>query len=422
MVDINKLDWRNDATHIQVGHTEWNDLVDALINDGYQETKGSYKTTKRDFAPGTYRFDDDKRDTDLYLVNWAGELVHFYSHRDDEKNDPEHVEGYRAFEAINKKFLLQYGFSFPSAYGIWPRGAIDKTEKDKKYHYTLEQCNAALRPIIKADEFQSHRKLEHIYKADISSAYPYQLTLPLPTTKGMRGPLKGAIEPPRGYVAYWIKSGHIIEGADGGTDTRRLLKDTLYKDIHQFKPIPEDEVTYLLPYCEFLLTDIINDLYDNRSTNPLNKGIMNSFIGKLCSRRLGQKAYMGHISALVYARHITYMCGLNNILLKSGCYPIMYATDSIMWEGGPCAITDKEKYLGAFYLEYADCAAAYKGCGSYVIADPKTGALLLNKHQGISAETWRRANIRSIDEFLSIKYDIREFYNRKTHKYEIRRL
>lgn len=424
-VDLNKLDWRNDADHIKVDHTEWNFLVDSLIEEGYCEAAADYKTVRRNFPLGTFKFDDDNRDKGLFLRTWDNNLIHFYTFNDNEKNENTHVLGTDAFNEINRQFLKEYKVSFTSAFGVWPRGKEDKItkgkkNKDKLFHYTLEQCNEALPAIILCDEFQKNKHLQHIYKADVSSAYPYELTLPLPTMKGMIGPLKGCVEPPQNYVAYWVKSGHIIEGAEGGVDTRRLLSDPLYQDLHKFKPISQNEETYLLPYSNYDLSNIINDLYQNRSINPFNKGVMNSFIGMLRSRRSFQRAYMGHISALVYARHISYMCELDFILKANGCHPIMYATDSIMWEGYDCGIADTNKYLGSFTLEYADCDAAYKGCGSYVIQDPNTGALLMNKHQGIAAETWTRANIQSIDDFLAIVYETKEFYNKRTHKYELR--
>lgn len=423
MVDLNKLDWRNDADHIRIDHSDWNDLVDYLLESGYRESKSSYKTTKRSFSLGVFKYDDDKQDKSLYLMNWEGELKHFYTFNDEEKNDDTHVGGGEALRAINLRFLNQYKTSFTNAFGVWPRGKLDKyaKSKEKEYHYTLEQCNDALPPLIECDEFQKDKHLKHIYKADVSSAYPYELTLPLPTMKGMKGPLKGAIEPEEGYVAYWIKSGHVIEGAEGGVDTRRLLTDPLYKDRHKFKEVTDKEITYLLPYSEYDLSDIINDLYNNRKTNPFNKGIMNSFVGKLRSRKYYQRAYMGHISALVYARHIKYMCDLDYVLKANGNHPIMYATDSIMWQGSYCEVADTEKYLGSFVLEYADFDAAYKGCGSYVLADPETGTILMNKHQGVSAETWKRARIETIEDFLKIKYEIKEFYNKNTHKFELRR-
>lgn len=423
MVDLNKLDWRHDATHIKIDHTDWNDIVDILEEEGYRESPSKYKTTKRNFAPGTYMFDDDKRDKDLYLINFDGELIHYYTFNDEEKNDETHVTGSAALREINFRFLNQYKTSFTAAFGVWKPGKEDKNSKskEKEYHYTLEQCNDALPALIECDEFQKDKHLKHIYKADVSSAYPYELTLPLPTLQGAIGPLEGAIEPEEGYVAYWIKSGHVIEGAEGGVDTRRLLTDPLYKDRHKFKAVPANEITYLLPYSEYDLSAIINDLYDNRKTNPFNKGIMNSFIGMLRSRKYYQRAYMGHISALVYARHIQYMCDLDYVLKANGNHPVMYATDSIMWQGNSCEVADTEKYLGSFTLEYADYDAAYKGCGSYVLADPETGAIVMNKHQGVSAETWRRARIESIEDFLKIKYEIKEVFNKTTHRFELRR-
>ena len=418
MTDINKLDWRNGAQNILIEHSEWNLMVDSFIEEGYTENTTLLKTVKREFPLGSYRFDDLGRDKSLYVKTWSGKLLHFYTFNDAEKNDPSHVGGWDAFAEINSAFINEYKIAFPAAFGTWPRLGFDKKDgKHSLYHYALEQCNEALPAIIECDNNFSHQILTGVYKADVSSAYPYELTLPLPTTKNMIGPISGAVEPPQGYVAYWTKSGHVIEHE--GVDTRKLLTHPLYKKRHKFKAIDQEkEITYLLPYCEYDLKLIMYDLYERRNENEKNKGIMNSFIGILRSRKEFQTVYMGHLSALVYARHIEYMCKIYDTLIRENCYPLLYATDSVMWLGGPCSIADKDKYLGSFTLEYENCRAIYGGCGSYALEN-KDGSLAIVKHQGVSAEDWKARNIRTLEDFEAQTYfKMKERYNRKKHKFE----
>jgi hypothetical protein len=147
---------------------------------------------------------------------------------------------------------------------------------------------------------------------------------------------------------------------------------------------------------------------------------MNSFVGMLRSRKEFQNAYMGHISALVYARHISYMCELYDQLKIDKCYPIMYATDSIMWLGGPCRSTEKKKYLGSFTSEYENCRAVFTSCGNYAIEDPKTKALALVKHQGISKDMWATRRIETLEDFRKATViHMSERYNKSLHKYEL---
>lgn len=418
MTDINKLNWRKDATHIRVNHGEWNELVDTLIEEGYTENTTTLKTTIRSFPYGSFKFDDNKRDKDMYAVNWEGELLHFYTANDDEKNSDEHVGGMEAYKEINKQFINLHKITFAKAFGTWRRGELDSEAKEKEYHYELEQCNFALPAIIDCDELCKHLLLENVYKADISSAYPYQLTKPLPTTVGMIGPLKGQAGIFPGYVTYWTKSGHILAE---DIDTRILAQHPLYENRHKFKDIPaEEEVSYLLPLSKYSLKPIMENLYKNRKIDPKNKGVMNSFIGILRSRKEWQKLYMGHISSLVYARHISYMCELYDYLKADGRYPIMYATDSIMWIGGPSRATEKEKYLGSFTLEYEQCRAVFTSCGNYAIEDPETKALALVKHQGISKGMWATRRIETLEDFRKATIiHMEEKYNKKTHKYEL---
>lgn len=418
--DINKLSWRNDATHIKVNHGEWNELVDTLIADGYVENQSPLKTTKRSFPLGSYKFDDNKRDKDMYAVNWKGELLHFYTANDDEKNSDEHVYGSEAFKEINSQFVKLYNLSFSKAYGTWQRGELDKSSKDdeKKYHYELEQCNAALPAVIDCDYLCKHILLEGVYKADISSAYPYELTKPLPTTVGMIGPISGQAGIFPGFVTYWTKSGHILAE---DVDTRSLVEHPLYQNFHKFKDIPaEEEVSYLLPLSKYSLAPIMEKLYNGRKQNEKNKGIMNSFIGKLYSRKENQRSYMGHISALVLARQRTKMCELYDKLIADGRYPVMYATDSIMWIGGPSQVAESRKYLGSFTLEYENCRAVITSCGNYAIEDPKTKALALVKHQGISKGMWATRRIETLEDFRNATViHMEERYDKSKHKYEL---
>lgn len=418
MTDINKLDWRHEARHIKVNHNEWNELVDTLEADGYVEAPQPLKTTKRNFALGSYKFDDSKRDKDMYAVNWDGELLHFYTADDDEKNEESHVGGMEAFREVNKKFVEIYNKSFAKAFGTWKKEDKDADSRENEYHYTLEQCNNALTAMIDCSELCKHMVLNGVYKADVSSAYPYQLTKKLPTTAGMVGPLTGAVEPFEGYVAYWVKSGHVIAE---DVDTRYLSQHPAYENRHKFKEVdPADEITYLLPYSHYSLKPIMEDLYQGRKSDPKNKGVMNSFIGILRSRKEWQNAYMGHISALVYARHIAYMCKVYDALMADGCYPIMYATDSVMWLGGPCSVTQRDKYLGSFTLEYENCRAVYTSCGNYAIEDPQTKALALVKHQGIGESMWRARRIETLEDFRTATVvHMGERYNKKTHKFEL---
>lgn len=417
-VDINKLDWRHDARHIKIDHHQWNQLVDTLIEDGYVENTSPLKTTKRSFPYGSYKFDDNKRDKDMYAVNWEGELIHFYTANDDEKNAEEHVTGGAAYKEINTRFINLYKLPFATAFGTWKRGDRDPASTCNEYHYALEQCNTALPAIIDCDDLCKHLILTKVYKADISSAYPYQLTKKLPTTNKMLGPLKGAIEPFPGYVAYWIKSGHVIAE---DVDTRILMQHPLYEHKHKFIDVPAaEEVTYLLPYSQYSLEPIMDSLYKGRKLDPRNKGIMNSFVGMLRSRKEFQNSYMGHISALVYARHIAYMCELYDLLKMDGCYPVMYATDSIIWLGGPSRSTTKQKYLGSFTSEYEDCRAVYTSCGNYAIENPKDGSLALVKHQGIGEEMWKARRIQSLEDFRKATViHLAERYNKSTHKFEL---
>lgn len=422
-IDINKIGWRT-ANRIQLNHYEWNSIVDSLLEEGYRESESELKTVKREFPFGSFRFADDRRDKELYVVDWEGNLIVFYTMNDNDKNDLDHVGGNESFKYINEKFKAETGSTLISAFGTWPRkekNIKESTKNETIYHYELENCVSALPALIECDEFFKYHILENVYKADISSAYPYQLTLPLPTLKGAVGPLQGAIEPFDGYVSYWVKSGHIIEGRAGGVDTRKFLDHPLYGSRHKYSEVDDcREVTYLLPYSKHSLSNIIYDLYDQRKNNPKAKGIMNSFVGKLCSRKEFQKNYMGHISAIVYARHINYMCSLYNNLIKANCYPIMYATDSILWLGGPCPIATKDKYLGSFTLEYSNCRAVYLSCGNYAIEIPETKQLALVKHQGISADEWKTFNVQTLEDFRTRDaVNISEKYNKKTHKYEL---
>lgn len=408
------LYWNENAIKkVRLTHDEWNAEIDKLKDYAELTTRvRGYKTCARYWHNHMVCYDESGATRTAYVYNNnMKDLLVISTSLDKDKNNDEKLSGTDAYKLVDKMFKQKCGTSLATAFGTWKRGNLEETIKEEGqdvnlYHYDLQQCNEALPAIIDFDEMYKGLIVKG-YKADFSSAYPYQLTLPLPTTKGMLKEF-GAVEPKEGYIAYWVNSGHII---GGGVDTRKLAQHPLYKKYAKFKQV-ENEITYLLPISEYSLAAVMQEMYDKRKINEQMKDAMVSFIGMLRSRKHFQKAYMGHISALVYARHITAMCNAYDTIVAEGGKPIMYATDSIIWLGKPSTAAVQEKKLGVFHSEYEGARMCIKACGVYAIEDG--GKLAVVKHQGQHASTIK---YNTLEDFQANNRILEEYYDKKTHKF-----
>ena len=186
------------------------------------------------------------------------------------------------------------------------------------------------------------------FKADVSSAFPSQMTKSLPTLHDYIK-YEGRVEPTKEYpFAFYIKSGHIKIYNE--LDTRNMNNDyySFYKDVYDDTVEENDDITILCKESEYSLKDEFEYMYSQRKKDINQKMYMNACIGFF--HRNGDPR-LAHIAAVVIARNNNEM--MNRVLqLDADNNGILYiATDCVVWRGKESDIATDDKYLGSFTYE-----------------------------------------------------------------------
>ena len=373
------INW-NAATHIRLTQEEYNEKFQWFCRNGFlvdnRKGKGNRVRRLSWMEDWSYCVEQDHQQVNLYTKDNKGQFTVYYTNTDTSKNNRDQgVSGGAAFDLVNTMFWKRHDKSLQAAFG-----------RDERFVY--DSVNMALAPIIYVDQHDCDYVLNNIYKADVSSAYPYGLFGDLPDTHEKSKKVFSGVYPPTPEYpfAFYIRSGHmaIYNELDTYRDfrlhpmyqTRAKFKNELYGD---------NEITILLKASRFNLDDIMQDLYDRKGEDPTIKTKMVAFIGYIRSTKSWQHHYMGHISACVYARHIKRMLAFYDAIVADHNKVKMIATDSICWQGHAMpSITTKEKRIGNFVSEYENAKLLMLANGVYGLeAD---GKIVCFKHQGTAAE------------------------------------
>lgn len=431
--------WFKDAAKQQVSWDEWNELVELYKKKGHEvaEQRGC-KTVRALWSKNrSYRFDDDRKDPTLYVSEIiGGEQVFsvYFTYLDGEKANRPKGAGSAGFNLISKLFLEYEGLTIAEAFG----------EIENKDGTTpFDKCVNSVKYAIYLRDLVKGQKLSNLYKADISSAWPSAICDDLPDLRNSKIE-HGRVAPNKDFpIAYYLRSGHIAEF--GKYDTHDWKKNYWYQLIeHQskqnFKPreghktwetfaaiADEDEITVLVPHSKYNLRRPIEEMYakkEDKTDIQLSKwykAMMNSFIGFMRSNEWNRQRYMGHISALAYARATNRMLVMADILSKEGNTPIYFAIDSIIWVGKSSKLV-QPKRLGAFVLEAAGADGIIVNHGQYYLE--KDGKKLLERHQGIPEGIYSEKEIDNLDDYIrEMNQGTQEkvVYDKDSHNFVIRR-
>lgn len=266
-------------------------------------------------------------------------------------NEEEDVGAFAAWEAIQQAFQEIYGISLEKAF---------KPRNHHEYYTSIKQCVPS--PINWANRVWGSKILKNVKKADVSSAYPAELSKRVPTWENCKT-MDGVIEPSKEYPFAFYDNRHIKVLEEDGTiiSTYELANSQYYmtsktkkcgdKEIDKFLSTPATK-TILCKASKYSFEPIMKKFYDNRKEFPEYKQFMNLAIGMFHRNKSPQYS---NIAAVVLLR-----CSLNMVkridYLKSHkCIPLLVNTDSISWLGDDVSLTSNIKYMGAFYLEYNDC-------------------------------------------------------------------
>ena len=377
------IDWKdeNQVMHIRLSHEKYNEKFQWYKENGHlvnnRHGEGNRTRMLSWMEPFSYCVEQDHQQVNLYATDDQFNFFLYFTSFDSTKNDRDlGVSGSRAFRLVDDMFRERHGISLQTGFG--------RCENE----FIFDSINMALSPIIYTNERDCDYILSNIFKADVSSAYPYGLTFDLPDyhQKSMRK-LAGIYPPTPEYpFAFYIKSGHMA--IYGELDTYKdFRKHPLYSTRGKWKNelYGDKDITILMKASRFNLDDIMYELYDQKKENADIKTMMVAFIGYIRSTKSWQKHYMGHLSACVYARHIKRMLYFYDKIVKDHNTVEMISVDAICWRGhGMPSITTKIKELGNFVSEYENARLLMLANGVYGIE--VNGEIVCFKHQGTASD------------------------------------
>lgn len=357
---------------------EFEKVLSSLEKNGQKATsKTRVDSWIADEAP-CYAADIKGKFAHIYLVDMC-QPRHIQVNLWGEKPEIIENEGTKAKIIVNEMFLEKWGKTPRQAFGYSPR-EINRCVP-KSFYYVNENYK--------------NKVLHHVSKADVSSAYPYQLKGRLPDwNTAIR--VEGYVEPFAEFPFAFYKSGHSAEL--GVYDTRSWLGtpygERMLKHSSLIPCSPEEEVTYLCQATDNKFDEIMEYLYRNRGVEALAdrrerftlpaKRVMNSYIGTMHTNEKNQKrptnSGLFHVSAVCLCRHNQRML---NIITETVCPILQVIVDTIIYKS-PARIGCEGKKFGALVQEYTDCDFIMRGQSQYIFQ--KNGETVFYRSQGLDSE------------------------------------
>ena len=384
------IQWKQVPIQTVKDENEWNEIVGWYKENGVDVTRS--KTMLHHWLEdNSYHWDHNRRCYILYAtytINYITkeptQCIRYQLQRTDTESGNllgQHI-GSSSIKYVNDKFKERTGESIRKAFGI-----VDPKEDFKGFQYS---------PIIWTDKKCLGMNLKNIYKADVSSAYPYNLSKSLPDAHtAVR--VSGRVEPTPEYpFAFYIYSNQLaIYNEFDTADYRDHFLNNAFNNFEQWEDgytnrlhyqETDRELTILMKASQYTLKPEMEELYAGKALDESCKQTMVAFIGALSSLNplCNNNNTMRHISSIVYARHIIRMMRLYDRIVNQGGVVESIATDSIIWASKKdIKVYSEEKFLGSFYLEYRNARARIARQGVYAIECD--GKLMLVKRQGCSA-------------------------------------
>lgn len=228
--------------------------------------------------------------------------------------------------------------------------------------------------------------VDHVYKADLSSAFPTQIKGDLPTLKGCKR-VKGRVEPTPEYpFAFYVRSHHIkIYGSYDSHELDSPFYSKFYCEHYDDTIKDKYEETIL---CKKMsdkyhtaLIKAFEDCYNHRKEDSMNKLIMNATIGYFQKNSNPQLSFL---TAIIILRNNIDMIRRCNQLMEEGNMILFIATDSIAWRGKYSRVACEEKYMGSFTYEAKEARFLGYSPNTYQWEEP--GKPTQTKHSGVKRE------------------------------------
>ena len=309
--------------------------------------------------------------------------------------------GHKGYAYINTEFKDKFNKSILKAFSGYKFEPVYRAIKK----CVITQVDYCLRLF-------KEKIVEHCYKSDVSSAYPWQLTKSLPTLHGYKE-IKGFAEPDEEYpFAFYLKSHHVkifneLYTKDFGNSRYYTpYHDPTTKWTPDDSVKPEDEITILCKKSEYDMTDIFTEIYNLRNEKPELKLYMNACIGYF---HRNDNPILSHIAAVVLARCANEMLKRCEILESEGNTVILINTDSIIWKGKQSSISEHKKYFGSFTAEYEDTRVAILSVKAYQVENPDGTAL--TRHSGLDKSVSRNLKFGEIFDYKNLEAPTTAFFD-----------
>lgn len=187
----------------------------------------------------------------------------------------------------------------------------------------------------------ARKPLDQVYKADVSSAFPYEACKRLPTLIDHKIVYSYDVQPTEEYPFVFFNNGRLMFLEEDGTivDTQTFGQYYNWEMAslnYRNRRMQYDYPTYEQDCCLCCkagpsLKSVMEEIYEQKKRGDKNaKFLMNTFIGYCWRKR--QPSYF-HLAAVIIARCDNRMVEMARRLLDRGETPLLIATDSIMWNG-----------------------------------------------------------------------------------------
>lgn len=346
-----------DLPMVQCNHETINKLIDKLEKSDLRKID-FYSIRKFSRVYNTWCINVTKdKGVLIRVVDDDGAKQYCFNVNQASRDDVERPSGAKAYQYVESFFNEFYG-NKKSLFQAF--SAI----KYKKEYNEIKLC--VPKPINFMLKKAEGKKLDHCWKADVSSAYPFEGTKKLPTLEGCQK-FKGTKKPTKDFpFAFYTKSHHIAIYNELDTHNWANYKEyyTLYEE--QFDDNVEDE-TILCKESSYSLKPVFDSIYQKKlNGESMAKFGMNAFIG-FCHKNSNPR--LSHVAACILARCCDRMLSTTKKIEAEDNKNIVIfiATDSIIWRGNRSEFATDDKYFGSFTYEHHDCQFFAQGPKAYQI-------------------------------------------------------
>lgn len=416
--------WAKDAQKKTLSIEEWNDYVQTLDFDCRLSSASGIRTIRSVYSDGYWHFDSDKNSIYRYNSNTnEPEIITWREYQ---------IGGFEARRVFSDEMEKSGSGKFQKRFGAlecnenrWRNNELGVTNLELVQ--AIHDINRCVGPFIGNEVPNKTYYGSKVWKADVKSAYPACALDRLPDLHSAEL-VRGLVEPSEEYpIVYYLDSHNIAEF--GVFDTRRERFHHLYKNYRcvsrnqtkykneaaiRFGAPAADELCLRCKYAECGLPEFqyFYDLKEKAKSDAnlategaIAKQVMVYTIGTLDFVVMDEEkkhvapskySYLGHIRALVLARHNHKMIGYYNEIKSNGWEFICIQTDSLMWRGSAAIPSAKHtNKLGELNLEIEGGLGYFYRLGCYFVDDENKREI---KHQGVVVKD--KQKLRCLADFI----------------------